>query len=82
MNKGVLVSCLVLLFVVGAFAPFPPGDPRAFLNPFIEPWWCKVPKIMREILHLKFTFSPLNERGPCTIPSDTRGGGRVRGFRG
>ena len=42
---------------------------RSVLNPLIEPWWCRVPKIMREFLHLKFTFSPLNERGPCTVPS-------------
>jgi len=69
MLRTVLVASLVLLLVVGCFAPFPPGDPRAFLNPVIEPWWCKVPKIVREYLHLKFTFSPLNERGPCTVPS-------------
>ena len=43
---------------------------RSILNPLIEPWWCKVPKIMREVLHLKFTLTPLNERGPCTVPSD------------
>ena len=28
MNKTLLISCLVLIFVVGAFAPFPRGDPR------------------------------------------------------
>merc|ERR1712244_64149 len=67
-----LRSCLMCCFVLALLlqpvpAPFPPGDPRAFLNPFIEPWWCRVPKIMREYLHLKFTFSPLNENGPCRI---------------
>ena len=32
------------------------GDPRAFLNPFIEPWWCRVPKIMRFIFLSKNVF--------------------------
>jgi len=67
-TKLIIFTLLVCLFV-GCYAPFPRNDPRYFLNPFIEPWWCKVPKIMREFLHLKFTFSPLNERGPCTVPS-------------
>merc|ERR1712110_431310 len=66
--RSCLMCCLVLLMLLQPTpAPFPPGDPRAFLNPFIEPWWCRVPKIMREYLHLKFTFSPLNENGPCRI---------------
>merc|ERR1712080_763342 len=65
-----LLCCLVLLCLIqGTPAPFPRNDPRSILNPFIEPWWCRVPKIMREFLHLKFTFSPLNERGPCVVPS-------------
>ena len=43
---------------------------RSILNPLIEPWWCKVPKIMREVLHFKFLKTPLNERGGCsTVPS-------------
>jgi len=54
---------------MGVPAPFPDDDPRSILNPLIEPWWCRVPKIMREFLHLKFTFSPLNENGPCVVPS-------------
>lgn len=40
------------------------------MNPLIEPWWCKVPKIMREVLHFKFLKTPLNERGGCsTVPA-------------
>jgi len=69
MHRLLLVSCLVLVLAIGAYAPFPEGDPRAFLNPIIEPWWCKIPKFMREILHLKATLQPLNENGPCTVPS-------------
>merc|ERR1711982_15523 len=67
-TKLVIFTLLVCLFV-GCYAPFPRSDPRYILNPLIEPWWCRVPKIMREFLHLKFTFSPLNENGPCTVPS-------------
>merc|ERR1712156_909827 len=36
-------------FFVGCYAPFPRSDPRSVLNPLIEPWWCRVPKIMREV---------------------------------
>merc|ERR1711881_176892 len=64
------LCCLLLLTLFhGVPAPFPESDPRSILNPVIEPWWCRVPKIMREFLHLKFTFSPLNEDGPCVVPS-------------
>merc|ERR1739847_134906 len=69
MQTKLIVFTLLVCFFVGCYAPFPRSDPRSVLNPLIEPWWCRVPKIMREFLHLKFTFSPLNERGPCTVPS-------------
>merc|ERR1711988_511626 len=75
MQTKLIVFTLLVCFLVGCYAPFPRSDPRSVLNPFIEPWWCRVPKIMREFLHLKFTFSPLNERGPCTVPS-----GRFNGY--
>merc|ERR1712072_1632302 len=43
--RSCLMCCLVLLMLLQPTpAPFPPGDPRAFLNPFIEPWWCRVPQ--------------------------------------
>merc|ERR1712117_661678 len=69
MGKQLLFATLLICLFVGSFAPFPDNDPRSILNPVIEPWWCRVPKIMREFLHLKFTFSPLNESGPCVVPS-------------
>merc|ERR1712059_200500 len=45
---------------------------RSILNPFIVPWWCKVPKFMRQVLHLLVVKEELNERGPCSaeIPPD------------
>ena len=46
-TRVLLFLLLLTLLILPTPAPFPPGDPRAFLNPFIEPWWCKVPKIMR-----------------------------------
>merc|ERR1712012_1242397 len=69
MQTKLIFFTLLVCFLVGCYAPFPRNDPRSILNPIIEPWWCRVPKIVRQYLHLKFTFSPLNERGPCTVPS-------------
>merc|ERR1712059_29378 len=67
-NTLKMVRCLV----VSCYAPFPRNDPRSILNPFIVPWWCKVPKFMRQVLHLLVVKEELNERGPCSaeIPPD------------
>merc|ERR1712083_665476 len=48
--KRLLVASLFLCAFQGSFAPFTPGDPRHFLNPLIEPWWCKVPRGVRSFL--------------------------------
>merc|ERR1712066_752280 len=67
MNTKFLVLTVFVCCIVGCYAPFPRNDPRSILNPLIEPWWCKVPTIMREVLHFKFLKTPLNERGGCSI---------------
>merc|ERR1712128_18406 len=66
MSRAVFLSCLVLCLAVGCYAPFPRNDPRSFFNPIIVPWWCEVPKIAREVLHVVFAQSPLNEPGKCS----------------
>merc|ERR1712037_581754 len=48
-------------------APFPKGDLRAIFNPLIEPWWCIVPKFVRQALVLKYFGTPLVEEGPCSV---------------
>merc|ERR1719222_830401 len=48
-------------------APFPKGDLRAIFNPLIEPWWCIVPKFVRQVLVLKYFGTPLVEEGPCSV---------------
>merc|ERR1712154_649168 len=72
MVKPLLLSCVLLCLLVSCYAPFPRNDPRSVLNPFIVPWWCKVPKFMRQVLHLLVVKEELNERGPCSaeIPPD------------
>merc|ERR1712059_230343 len=72
MVRSLLLPCVLLCLVVSCYAPFPRNDPRSILNPFIVPWWCKVPKFMRQVLHLLVVKEELNERGPCSaeIPPD------------
>jgi len=69
MQTKLVVFTLLVCFFVGCFAPFPRNDPRSIFNPVIEPWWCRVPKQVREFLHITVVGTPLNERGPCTVPS-------------
>merc|ERR1712038_71016 len=68
MARHLLLAMFVAVLFVGAFAPFPRSDPRAVFNPVIEPWWCRMPRMVRELLHLGVTFSELPE-GPCKTVS-------------
>merc|ERR1712106_114748 len=70
---SLLVPFLLLsLLADPSTAPFPRNDPRSVINPLITPWWCKVPKFVRQVLHLLVVKEELNERGPCSaeIPPD------------
>lgn len=61
-------SVLLLCLIVPATAPFVESDPRSVFNFLITPWWCKVPRFVREILHFKYVGKPLNEvNGKCTV---------------
>merc|ERR1712115_677624 len=62
----ILCSTILLCLIVPVPAPFAKDDPRSIFNFLIEPWWCLVPKIVRELLHIKYFGEPLNEVGPCT----------------
>ena len=46
-QQQLLFLFVVVLFAVGAFAPFPSSDPRSIFNPVIEPWWCRAPRGLR-----------------------------------
>merc|ERR1712088_663656 len=70
MLRLVLCSTVFLCLIVPAPAPFAKSDPRSIFNFLIEPWWCLVPRIVRELLHLKYFGTPLNEVGPCTLKAD------------
>merc|ERR1739846_219738 len=70
MLRLMLFSTVFLCLVVPAPAPFAKSDPRSIFNFLIEPWWCIVPRIVRELLHLKYFGTPLNEVGPCTLKAD------------
>merc|ERR1712227_680019 len=70
MLRLVLFSTVFLCLIVPTPAPFAKSDPRSIFNFLIEPWWCLVPKIVRELLHLKYFGTPLNEVGPCTLAAD------------
>merc|ERR1712121_431573 len=66
MGRIILCSTILLCLIVPVPAPFAKDDPRSIFNFLIEPWWCLVPKIGRELLHIKYFGAPLNEVGPCT----------------
>merc|ERR1712133_80676 len=66
MGRIILCSTILLCLIVPVPAPFAKDDPRSIFNFLIEPWWCLVPKIVRELLHIKYFGAPLNEVGPCT----------------
>merc|ERR1711981_468354 len=70
MLRLMLCSTVFLCLIVPAPAPFAKSDPRSIFNFLIEPWWCLVPRIVRELLHLKYFGTPLNEVGPCTLKAD------------
>merc|ERR1712088_1043672 len=70
MLRPILCSTIFLCLIVPAPAPFAKSDPRSIFNFLIEPWWCLVPKIVRELLHLKYFGTALNEVGPCTLKAD------------
>merc|ERR1712228_725149 len=70
MLRLMLCSTVFLCLLVPAPAPFAKSDPRSIFNFLIEPWWCIVPRIVRELLHLKYFGTPLNEVGPCTLKAD------------
>merc|ERR1712106_964506 len=62
MLRLMLCSTVFLCLIVPAPAPFAKRDPRSIFNFLIEPWWCLVPRIVRELLHLKY-FWDATERG-------------------
>jgi len=66
-TKNLLVLSILLSLLTPVPAPFPKGDPRAIFNPLIEPWWCVVPKFVRQLLVLKYFGTALVEDGPCSI---------------
>merc|ERR1712203_30590 len=70
MLRLMLCSTVFLCLIVPAPAPFAKSDPRSIFNFLIEPWWCLVPRIVRELLHLKYFGTPLNEVGPCSLKAD------------
>merc|ERR1712212_196720 len=70
MLRLMLCSTVFLCLIVPAPAPFAKSDPRSIFNFLIEPWWCLVPRIVRELLHLKYFGTALNEVGPCTLKAD------------
>merc|ERR1712226_418876 len=70
MLRLMLCSTVFLCLIVPAPAPFAKSDPRSIFNFLIEPWWCIVPRIVRELLHLKYFGTPLIEVGPCTLKAD------------
>merc|ERR1712117_99990 len=70
MLRLMLCSTVFLCLIVPAPAPFAKSDPRSIFNFLIEPWWCLVPKIVRELLHLKYFGTALNEVGPCSLKAD------------
>merc|ERR1712192_37801 len=70
MLRLLLCSTVFLCLIVPAPAPFAKTDPRSIFNFLIEPWWCLVPRIVRELLHLKYFGTPLNEVGPCSLKAD------------
>merc|ERR1711997_142037 len=70
MLRLILCSTVFLCLIVPAPAPFAKSDPRSIFNFLIEPWWCLVPRIVRELLHLKYFGTPLNEVGPCSLKAD------------
>merc|ERR1711997_591194 len=70
MLRLMLCSTVFLCLIAPAPAPFAKSDPRSIFNFLIEPWWCLVPRIVRELLHLKYFGTPLNEVGPCSLKAD------------
>merc|ERR1712001_676068 len=70
MLRLMLCSTVFLCLIVPAPAPFAKSDPRSIFNFLIEPWWCLVPKIVRELLHLKYFGTALNEVGACSPKAD------------
>merc|ERR1712133_260623 len=66
MGRIILCSTILLCLIVPVPAPLAKDDPRSIFNFLIEPRWCLVPKIVRELLHIKYFGAPLNEVGPCT----------------
>merc|ERR1712210_297135 len=70
MLRLMLCSTVFLCLIVPAPAPFAKSDPRSIFNFLIEPWWCLVPKIVRELLHLKYFGTALNEVGACSLKAD------------
>merc|ERR1712088_920943 len=70
MLRLMLCSTVFLCLIVPAPAPFAKSDPRSIFNFLIEPWWCLVPRIVRELLHLKYFGTALNEVGQCTLKAE------------
>merc|ERR1712121_160439 len=70
MGRIILCSTILLCLIVPVPAPFAKDYPRSIFNFLIEPWWCLVPKIVRELLHVKYFGTALNEVGPCTLKAD------------
>merc|ERR1739844_5110 len=70
MLRLMLFSTVFLCLIVPAPAPFAKSDPRSIFNFLIEPWWCLVPRIVRELLHLKHFGTALNEVGACSLKAD------------
>jgi len=66
-RNNLLVFSILLSLFTPVPAPFPKGDARAIFNPLIEPWWCIVPKFVRQLLVLKYFGTPLVENGPCSL---------------
>ena len=50
--KRLLCVPVLLCLLPGAPAPFPRSDPRSIFNPLIEPWWCVVPKFVRQVIFM------------------------------
>merc|ERR1712128_157152 len=71
MLRLMLCSTVFLCLIVPAPAPFAKSDPRSIFNFLIEPWRCLVPRIVRELLHLKYFGTPLNEVGACKLTADS-----------
>ena len=58
----ILMMMTMIMVVLMMIMIWCAGDPRAIFNPLIEPWWCRVPKIMRySICLLIFPSNPYKD---------------------